>query len=437
MDADALQKLFEEANRMLEAGQPAETLARLEPLDDELLDDDDRIECASLQAWALSDLGRHNAAIDLIEPLLEQYPKSSRLYGTLGVILSNEGDLAGARDALNTAMRLDPDDDISLANLGLVHEKLYDFKKALELYEKAIRLGAEIDWLLPRCGHVQAELGDRVRARATLSRYLSLAPEDGEVWLALAVLHCDDSQFDQAYKCYEAAAGAMSDRAAVHLNWGVTAVRAGDLDAARAQVEKLREIEPESSRAGIVEAFLLEAEGRFAETAEAYDRALQTAAARDHEEYKYAIEMAMDFHARRADRARCEELFRAAYAHNACTVELCESYREVAGQPRDKATWFSLLIEAAYRQGLSEVYDEEEDEQTPPPPEQRERYLRNVQVVATDRDDAVDTATRLLERMGEREISVREFLGDEAMERASLGLYEIERDALILAREPD
>lgn len=428
MDPDQIQEALDDANRLLEAGRPAETLTRLEPLEDEILDADDRVECVSLQAWALSELGRFDEAISLLEPLLDEYPDSARLFGTFGVVLSNEGDLDGAREALNNAIRLEPEDDISIANLGLVHEKLYEYQRALELYEKAIDLGAEIDWLLPRCGHVQAELGDRESARRTLRRYLSIAPDDGEVWLALAVLHCDDGQVDLAYGCYESAVECCEDRGAVHLNWGVTAVRAGDLSTARTQVQRLQDVDRDSSRTLVMEAFILEAENKPDETARLYAQAVDVAANRDHEELKYALEMAMDFHARQGDRRSCDELFRLAYQSNSCTVELCESYRDVTGKPIENATWFSLLVEAAYRGGLSEVYDGQA-----PTADRRTRYLRNVQVVARDRDDAVDAATRLLQKMGERDITVREFLGDESMERVSLGLYEIEKDALVIA----
>src|SRR5512143_978098 len=94
-------------------------------------DIDALLEWASLRAWALSEMGRDEEALETLDPLLEEFPKSARLLGTLGVVLSNTDDLEDARDALEEAVELSPDDEVALANLALVYEKLRDYKAAL------------------------------------------------------------------------------------------------------------------------------------------------------------------------------------------------------------------------------------------------------------------------------------------------------------------
>ena len=141
MQPEDIETLLDRANRLLEAGKPDESLRCLDELDVYALETDDRIEWASLRAWALSEMGRDEEALDTLDPLLEEFPKSARLLGTLGVVLSNTDDLEDARDALEEAIDLNPDDEVSLANLGLVCEKLRDYERALELFDRALEPG--------------------------------------------------------------------------------------------------------------------------------------------------------------------------------------------------------------------------------------------------------------------------------------------------------
>ncbi len=197
--------LLEQANRLLEDGKPQEALHLLDELEIETLDDEERIEWGSLRAWALTEMGRDEEALETLEPLLDEFPQSARLLGTLGVVLSNRDDLEQARDVLEEAVELAPEDEVALANLALVYEKLRDYERAAALYDRALSLGADIDWILLRKAAALTELGQYNEAKTTLKRYLSLVPEDAAQWIALALLHSDDGEFDAAFACYEQA----------------------------------------------------------------------------------------------------------------------------------------------------------------------------------------------------------------------------------------
>jgi tetratricopeptide (TPR) repeat protein len=431
MDHDDIQSGLEEANSLLEAGKPEETLACLTRIEEFVHEAEDRVEFAAMKAWALSDLDRHNEALDLLEPLVEEFPDSARIQGTLGVVLSNAGDLEPACAALEEAARLDDSDETTVANLALVYERMRQYDRSLELYEKAVDMGADIDWLLQRKAAVHSELGDADSAKKTLRRYLSLAPDDVNEWINLAILHSDDDEFEQAFVCYREAERIAPDSASLRLNWGVSSVRARNLPAARQQLAYLERLEPNSSRSHLLKAFILEEERQIEEAHREYETALNTVAPGDHAELTYALEMFIDFASRQAMKDRCESLFAAAYAANACTVELCEAYREATGEPAETATWFSLNVEADYRPGLHEVPDRDQQ-----PDAKFTRYLRNFQVIAADRDDALAVVMSLLTRVGERGVSIREFVGEEAIEDAHTGIYEVERDALVYVPDP-
>jgi len=430
MDPEEIDALLDRANRLLEAGRAADSLRCLEQLDATALEADDRIEWGSLRAWALSDLGRDDEALETLDALLEEYPQAPRLLSTLGVVLSNRDELDEARDALEEALSLRPDDEVSLANLALVYEKLRDYERALELYDRALSLGADIDWVLQRKAAALTECERYDEAKATLKRYLSLVPDDAAQWVALGILHSDDEEFAQAYECYARAEKLKPHSTALRLNWGVTAVRAGDLKAARRQLKQLQRIEPHSSRPWLLRAFILEEEGDVTAARVIYDRILARSF-RDHDELTYAFEMAMDFYARHKLRPRCERLLARAYAENACTVELCEAYREVTGVYAERCSWFSLLIECDYRPGLLEVYEHDHTPET-----RLTRFVRDVQVVAADRDEAVGLALDFVRRMGESHPRVREFLGEEDLTNTYTGIYEVESTALVFGERP-
>lgn len=428
MDPHDIDATLDRANEQLEAGQAAEALHTLDTVPADQLDDDARVEWGALRGWALSDLGRHLEAVDFIERLLDEFPDAVRLLSTLGVVLSNAGELDGAASVLEEAVRLEPDDDISVANLALVCEKLREYERAVELYDRALELGAEIDWVLLRKSNVLTECGEFEEAKKTLKRYLSLVPDDTAQWVSLGILHSDDDEYDSAFACYEAAEKLAPDDPALRLNWGVTAVRARDLKLAHHQLARLRKIEPESTRWQLLQAFVLEEEGRVAEARRIYDRVLRRRKFRDRGELTYALEMSMDFFARHKLRPRCMELVERAYSENACTVELCEAYREAWGRYVKKAYWYSIVLEADYRPGLHEVRRGDGER-----PLRFTRFARDYQVVARNHDEAIGLVLDFVRRMGERNATVREFIGQEPIEETYVGLYEIEPESFVFS----
>lgn len=426
MNPEDVDAVLDRATRLLEAGRPAESLRCLDEVDGQSLEADERIEWGSLRAWALSEVGRDQEAVDLLEELLEEAPDSARLIGTLGVVLSNNDELEDAREALEQAVSLAPEDEVALANLALVYEKLRDYRHAARLYDQALERGADIDWILARKAAVLTELGEYSEAKSTLHRYLSLVPDDAAQWIALGILHSDDDEFERAYECYRAAERLDADSASLRLNWGVSAVGAGDLPAAYAQLAELQRLEPHSVRWRLLRAFILEEEGDTAGAQRIYERMVGRSDNADHADVVYALEMAMDFFSRHSRPGRCARLLRRAYQENACSVELCEAYREATGEHLEKAYWFSMMIEADYRPGLVEVRDEDEPSARP-----YTRFVRNYQVIANDHDEAVGLVLEFAGQMGESHATIREFVGSEPMEDTHRGIYEVEPESYV------
>lgn len=432
MDSDSIHALIDQANEFLEAGKPAETLRCLEQIAQHDLATDDRIEFGALKAWALSELGRGDEALDALEPLLDEFPNSARLHGAYGVVLSNGGDLEEARNELELAVDFDEKDEVALANLALVCERLRDFEEASDLYDRALSLGADIDWALPRKAAVLAELGELREACSTLRRYLSLCPEDQSQWITLGIFYGEDEKHTAALRCFRAAEPIDPNSKALRLHWGVSAVRANELELAERQLRFLERIDADSSRPRVLEALLREARGDLRSAARQHELAVAALDGADPEETVFALETAMDFFSRQKKRTRCRELFDLAYQANACTVELCESYRAALGEYLDRGAWFSIVVEADYRPGLNEVVEFGDAGEGG-----YSRYLRNFQVVARDRDDAIATVVELARRMDEAGIIVREFVQEEPIVDMWSGPYEVEREALVFVDDDE
>ncbi len=430
MEPDAVGRALEQANQLLEAGKAVEALRILASLNDRELEDDERVEVGALTAWALSDLERGDESLALLDKLLDEFPESARLLATRGVVCSNLGDLETARSNLEQAIAADASDGSSVANLALVCERLREYDHALELYERAIELGADIDWVLQRRSAVFTELGDLDAARRELRRYLSLAPDDAPQWVSLAILFSDDDRFEQALECYRAAEAIDPNLPALRLNWGVTAVRSGDLLEARRQLRELERVAPGAARTLLLQAFLSEEHSDGPPAAAQYEIALQKARGEEHNEHVYALEMAMDYFARCKDTARCKALLIEAYASNACTVELCEAFRKLSGAHLEHGAWFSILVEADVREAMID-----------PPQRQAlsgrrcRRYVRNLQVIAKDHDDALAHALAFVKGMGETGAVVREFVSEEPIDDEYAGIYEVEADRLYLVED--
>ena len=429
MGPDETDALLERASRLLETGKAAACLECLDALRGDQLEGDDHVEWASLRAWALTELGRDEEALELLDGALAEFPDSSRLLGTLGVVLSNGEDLEDACDVLERAVDVNPRDEVALANLALVCEKLRDYPRAAELYDQALSLGADIDWVLQRKAAVLTECGRYADAKATAKRYLSLVPEDAAQWIALGILHSDDEEYKDAFSCYRTAEELDPQSASLRLNWGVTAVRAQDLEMAYAQLAQLKDIEPRSTRWWLLRAFILEEEGSIEKAREIYERALKRKTT-DRAELSYVLEMAMDFYSRQRSRRACAGLLKRAYRENACSVELCEAYREAIGTYVERAQWFSVAVEAEYRDGLVEVRDRHD-----PPDRLCTHFVRDFQVIARNHDEALSLVMGLVRSMGESNATVREFTGRERVEDTYTGIYEVAAESFVYADE--
>jgi tetratricopeptide (TPR) repeat protein len=108
-----------------------------------------------LQGVILSEQGRTNEAFDVFFALTLDHPELAEPYNNIAVIYAARGEYERAREALESAIRANPDYAVAYENLGDVYARL-----AARAYEKSLGLDA----------------GNRtVRAKLALARELPVA----------------------------------------------------------------------------------------------------------------------------------------------------------------------------------------------------------------------------------------------------------------------
>jgi Flp pilus assembly protein TadD len=84
------------------------------------------------------------AALPLVQDYVNDYPAVAAGWRVLGwTLLKSETDDAGARDAFNRALELDPEDDNSYVGLGAYYRRTNDLATANEMYLKAVELNPD------------------------------------------------------------------------------------------------------------------------------------------------------------------------------------------------------------------------------------------------------------------------------------------------------
>ena len=123
----------------------------------------------SLAYWKLGDI---DVAVEMMEEVHRKY-RSGRVYGTLGYLLIQKGDLERALEYNLEGLEYDEDDPVILDNLGQIYYKMGQVDKAKDYFERAEEEKDDQAVTLYYLGLIYSQEGDKERAREKLDKALT------------------------------------------------------------------------------------------------------------------------------------------------------------------------------------------------------------------------------------------------------------------------
>jgi tetratricopeptide (TPR) repeat protein len=178
------------ARHYSEIGQPQRVLEALDGT--ESFEDP---EGWSLRGEALYHLDRHREGADAARRGLELEPEDPGLLDVLALNLMELGDLAGAEQALLTALDAWPENPVLLCHYALACAHHGQKEKAEQLVERASRLEPESVDVLRMRAQVAWLSGDRRKTKKYADELLAAEPEDGVAHALLGNLRVENNVY--------------------------------------------------------------------------------------------------------------------------------------------------------------------------------------------------------------------------------------------------
>ena len=158
--------------------------------------------------------GLQEEALEAFRQAAAQDPVSPEAHYNLGVALARKGRIQEALQFFRQAVRLKPEDAEAQSNLGMAYSQLGRLQDAVAAFRQAVRLRPDSAGAYVNLGLTQARLGRTREAIEALSRSASLSPRNAEIRFHLGLVY----------------------------------LSAGDRASAEAQVEILKELDPERAK---------------------------------------------------------------------------------------------------------------------------------------------------------------------------------------------
>lgn len=210
--------------------------------------------------------GRDQAAIDLLEQLVLQYPQYAVAHNDLGVLYQRNGDFQQARRHHQQAAAHSPANPTFHKNLAeLLAVCLKEYEEAMGIYVKLLSGNPRDTEVLKGIAYICTETGKFTDARTFLEKILSIEPwnQDARQCLdnlpdreataktpseeelyAEATQHVSENRLSEAAALLEELIRFYPDNALGHNDLGVVRYRLGDVEGSRRAYEEAVKLDP-------------------------------------------------------------------------------------------------------------------------------------------------------------------------------------------------
>lgn len=166
----------------------------------------------------LTDSHAPAAGILRLQEALKQFPNSTRLWLALGIAQLTHGQNVEAENSFNRSLALDAKAVPALAYLGMTYAERGAYEKAIEFYEKAIALNAQLAPLhyLVADTMLKTSNPDTTRAEKFLRRAIELDANLSAAYLTLGRLYARTDRYSEAAPLLERAVSLQPELPEAH-----------------------------------------------------------------------------------------------------------------------------------------------------------------------------------------------------------------------------
>ncbi len=242
---------------------------------------------APRNAWArhnvgalLRKQGKPAEALTWLDQAVRMAPDSAYMLGTLGLTRADAGDDRGAEEALRKAIEIQPYYLPSYGTLADVLRRRGDRAGSEDALRKGLRACADVLEKYPNSfrarfltGYYLWKTGDLAESVKHTRKAVELDPSNADAYANLSIALHDLGLLDQAVEASRQGARRAEPSVLVFNNLAFDLAEKGDsLDEADQAIQQTLKLAPDSDLATLTQAEILRAQGKFAESLEAYRR---------------------------------------------------------------------------------------------------------------------------------------------------------------------
>lgn len=188
--------------------------------------------------------GSFDDAGALVDSLLRGGVDSASLRAAYGIVLQAMGDVEGAVEQYQAALRLDPLYATAMVNLGFLSEYQGLFDESIKYYSDALKINSDNSMVHNNLGHVYELFGDPDKALESYLRALEIDPENSVAMQNIAGLYLSRGMLEQATDALNSALAMGPASPAIYNNLAFILYKQMKITDARNKIEEGLKLTP-------------------------------------------------------------------------------------------------------------------------------------------------------------------------------------------------
>jgi len=271
---DNLDEILQEAYRLHQGGRTAEAECRYREV---LTRDRDNLHALNLLGMLCVNEFRPDEAVTFISRALKLQPGNPESHANIALAYKDQGNLEQAVRHFREALRLDPGHPMTYNNLGNALRELARPLEAIKVYEQALKLQPQFPQCWSNLSAALNEADKRKAARRAVDRALELEPDLAQAHNNKGDIALAEAKYPEALDCYSRAVELNPKYVAALINMARTQRDMDRPDDAVLTLRKALDLEPNNPEAHHAMGVLQEQIGNRDAAAQALQSAIRVA----------------------------------------------------------------------------------------------------------------------------------------------------------------